>query len=85
MVRKNKNEDTMKHEDYVYLKYDRDNLFRECIMNIHCYNWGMRNYETEDCSIEVYDKTDNDKIHNIQFDPAKWIISFDKNDIEKMF
>ena len=46
------------------------------------YNWGMRNYQTDDCSIELYDK--NGKQHYTQFDPDKFIISHEKEDIEKL-
>jgi hypothetical protein len=42
----------------------------------------MRNYESEDCAIELYD--DNDKKQYIQFNPETFIISHKKKDIEKI-
>jgi len=79
---KNKDKYAKKYEDYVYFKYDRDNILHEGLFYIHVYNWAMRNYETDDCSIELYDK--NNKQHYIQFHPDTFIISYEKEDIEKL-
>ena len=70
------------YEDYVYIRYDRDNIFDERLLGIHPYKWAMRNYETEDCGIEMYDK--NGKKRYIQFHPGKFTISHEKEDIEKL-
>ena len=82
MARKKKdNSNTKKYDDYVYFKYDRDGLFREGLFFIHCYKWLMRNYDTDDCGLDIEDE--NGKIHYIQFDPKTFMISFEKEDIEK--
>ena len=60
------------NDDYVYFKYERDGLFREGFFTKHCYNWIMRNYETDDCVLEIEDG--HGKIHQIQFDPRTFII-----------
>ena len=80
MARKKK-EHKKNYDDYVYLKYDRDGIFHESIMYIHCFKWGMRNYETDDCGIDMKDR--DGKIHYIQFNPETFTISFEKEDIEK--
>ena len=79
---KKKNNCAKNYDNYVYFKYDRDNIFHEGLFYIRVYNWGMRNYQTDDCSIDLYDK--NGKQHYIQFDPDKFIISHEKEDIEKL-
>jgi hypothetical protein len=71
-----------KYEDYVYFKYDRNNIFHKGLFYIHQYNWLMRNYESDDCNIELYD--DNNNKHYIQFNPDTFIISHKKEDIEKI-
>ena len=42
----------------------------------------MRNYESDDCSIELYDN--NNKKHYIQFHPDTFLISHKKEHIEKL-
>ena len=42
----------------------------------------MRNYGTDDCGVELYDK--NGKEHYMQFHPDTFIISREKEDIEKL-
>ena len=79
---KKKDNYAKKYEDYVYFKYDRDNIFHEGLFYIHVYNWAMRNYESDDCSIELFD--DDNKKHYIQFHPDTFFISHKKEDIEKL-
>ena len=79
---KKKNNCNKNYEDYVYFKYDRDNIFHEGVFYIHAYNWLMRNYDTDDCGVQLYDK--NGKEHYIQFHPDTFIISREKEDIEKL-
>ena len=79
---KKKNNCAKNYENYVYFKYDRDNIFHEGLFYIHVYNWAMRNYESDDCSIEMFDK--NNKKHYIQFHPDTFSISYKKEDIEKL-
>jgi hypothetical protein len=70
------------YKDYVFFKYDKDNIYHKGLFYKEQYNWLMRNYESEDCAIELYD--DNDKKQYIQFNPETFIISHKKKDIEKI-